>query len=406
MKVLMINQFFYPDVAAVAQLMGELAEDLIKEGVEVTVIRGRAKYIDRTNEQNSHKALFKKTRIYKTFSINLRGRNSFVHLLNYLSFHVSALFKAVLIRKQDYVFAFTTPPLIAIVGMILKAVKGTKFVYIAEDLYPEVAVELKFLKRNGFFAKFALALSNSLLRRADIVIALNEDMRRRIITKGVDEDKVIIIHNWADGEQIYPIPKSENWFLSRYDLKDRLVVQYSGHMGEGHDFSTILSAARNLKEHNDIVFLFVGDGPRRKEVETFKKAHNLDNVLLLPYQDKRDLRFSLNAADVALTSLKGELEGLIMPSKIYGIMASGRPVIHIGNPDGAIGRIIKAAQCGFSLGEGDVKSLEEIIIKLYNDEQLRKELGNNARHYFLKNFDRKIATARYYELLNLEGKCS
>jgi len=224
-------------------------------------------------------------------------------------------------------------------------------------------------------------------------------MKQEILAKGVKEDRIVIIPNWADGEQIYPTEKSANWFVEKHQLKGKFVVQYSGHMGEGHDFSTILQAAKRLKEYDGIVFLFIGNGPKRGEIAEFKEKHKLGNVLLLPYQDRTDLRFSLGAANVALISLKTKLESLMFPCKVYGIMASGRPFIYIGSDQGEMSRIAQTAGCGFTVPPDDVELLADTILRLYQDQSLRQELGSKAREYFLEHFERKLATARYYDLL-------
>ena len=155
-------------------------------------------------------------------------------------------------------------------------------------------------------------------------------MRQKILARGVKEDRMVIIPNWADGKQICPLERSGNKFVEKRYLADKFIVECSGHMGEGHDFSTILQAAKRLKEYRDLVFLYIGNGPKRGEIAEFKEKHKLGNVSLLPYQDRTDLRFSLGAADVTLISFKSNLESLMFPCKVYGIVASGRPFIYVG----------------------------------------------------------------------------
>jgi len=399
MKVLLVNQFFFPDVAAVAQLMVDLAEDLTEKGVQVSVLCGRANYSREQNDPHVSNLHFKQVKIYRLLSLNLKGRSGFVHLLNYLSFLLLAPLRAITLPKHDCAIVFTNPPLIAFVGWLLKLLHGTKFIYVVEDLYPDVAIGLGFLKRDSIPTKMASRVSSFLLRHADRVVALGNRMKQELLLKGVKEEKVVIIPNWADGSDIYPLEKSKNWFVEKHRLKGKFVVQYSGHMGEGHDFLTILRAAEKLREHTGIAFLFIGDGPRQTEIREFKEHHKLDNMLLLPYQDRADLRLSLGCADVALISLKTELEPLMLPCKVYGIMASGRPFIYIGSDQGEISRIAQTAGCGFTVPPGNAKMLAQTILKLRQDERLRRELGSRARDYFLEHFERKLATTRYHDLL-------
>lgn len=399
MKVLLVNQFFFPDVAAVAQLMADLAEDLTEKGIKVSVLCGRANYSREQNDPRVSNPYLKQVKVSRVPSLNLRGRSGVIHLLNYLSFLLLAPLRALILPRYDCAIVFTNPPLIAVVGWLLKLLRGTKFVYVVEDLYPDVAIELGFLKRDGIVTKIADKVSSFLLRYADRVVVLGGRMKQELLLKGVKEEGVVIIPNWADDDDIQPVEKSKNWFAEKHHLKGKFVVQYSGRMGEGHDFSTILHAAKRLREYTDIAFLFIGDGPKRGEIAKFKEQHNLDNVLILPYQDRATLRFSLGAADVALISLKSKLESLMLPCKVYGIMASGRPFIYIGSEQGEISRIAQAAGCGFTVPPGDATILADMVLKMYQDEQLRQELGRKAREYFLGHFERKLATSRYYDLL-------
>lgn len=399
MKVLLVNQFFFPDVAAVAQLMADLAEDLTEKGVRISVLCGRAKYSQEQNDTRASSRYLAQGKVYRVSALNLKGRSAAVHSLNYLSFLLLAPLRAITLPKHDCAIVFTNPPLIAFVGWLLKLLHGTKFIYVVEDLYPDVAIGLGFLKRDSIPTKMASRVSSFLLRHADRVVALGNRMKQELLLKGVKEEKVVIIPNWADGSDIYPLEKSKNWFVEEHRLKGKFVVQYSGHMGEGHDFLTILRAAEKLREHTGIAFLFIGDGPRQTEIREFKEHHKLDNVVLLPYQDRSTLKFSLGAADVALISLKSRLEPLMFPCKVYGIMASGRPFIYIGSEQGEISRIASLAECGFTVPSGEDELLADTILRLYQNEELQQELGNKAWEYFLEHFERKIATARYHDLL-------
>jgi len=399
MKVLLINQFFFPDVAAVAQLMTDLAEDLTEKGVEVGVLCGRTKYNRERNSNDSARTLSRAIKIYRVPALNLRGRSGAVHALNYLSFHLTALLRALFLPRYDASVVFTNPPLIPFVGWVLRRLKGTRFIQVVEDLYPDVAVELGFLDRHGIVARHAERISRFLFQRSDRVVALGDAMKRVLVGKKVDEESIATIPNWADGKEILPIARHENWFLDQHGLRGRFVVQYSGHMGEGHDFQTILEAAKLLKDHEEIVVLFIGDGPRREEIASFKSEQGLDNITILPYQERRNLRFSLSAADIALISLSPGLENLMFPCKLYGIMAAGGPFIYIGSDNGEIGQIGREAGCGFTVCSGDVDGLHSLILRLSKDHAEIEELGARARRHFLGHYDRHLATARYHEIL-------
>ena len=200
MKVLLVNQFFFPNVAAVAQLMADLAEDLTEKEVKVGVLCGRANYSREKNDPRAANPHLKQVEVHRAPSLNFGGRSGVVHLLNYLSFLVLAPLRAITLSRYDCTVVFTNPPLIAVVSWLLRLLHGTKFVCVVEDLYPDVAIELGFLKRDGVVTKIANKVSSFLLRNADRVVALGGRMKQELLAKGVKEDRIVIIPNWADGE--------------------------------------------------------------------------------------------------------------------------------------------------------------------------------------------------------------
>jgi colanic acid biosynthesis glycosyl transferase WcaI len=399
MRVLLVNQFFFPDVAAVAQLMTDLAEDLASRGVRVGVLCGRTQYSREGGAAAGSRSLPPSIRVYRVPALNLPGRSGMVHALNYAAFHLVALLRALFLPRYDVSIVFTNPPLIPVVGWVLKRLRGTKFIQVVEDVYPDVAVRLGFLGRSGPAARLTAWLSAFLLRSSDRAIALGEAMKRVLVAKGISPERVVEIPNWADGKEIFPVAREQNPFLDSHGLRGRFVVQYSGHMGEAHDFLTILETAESLRDHGEIVFLFVGGGPRKEEIALYKTEHALSNVEILPYQERAGLRFSLSAADVALISLNPDLEELMFPCKVYGIMAAGRPFLYVGSEKGEIGQIAGEAGCGFAVRTGDVEGLRDLVLRLWKDAAQRAELGSRARRYFLEHFDRPLATARYYDAL-------
>jgi glycosyltransferase involved in cell wall biosynthesis len=397
-KILLINQYFYPDYSATSQIMTDLAEDFVKKGAEVSIIASRGHYLGQ-EVKLKRKEIYKGMKIYRVLCTNFGKRTLLGRFVDYFSFYLSSIFKSLLIKKHDFVITLSTPPLISQIGALLKFIKGSKFIYWVQDIYPDTAVRLKLLKNENLFTKILYLLSKFTLKKANRIVALGDYMKEIIVSKGIKKDKISVIHNWSDGSTIYPISKKENWFLDKFDLRDRFIILYSGNMGMGHCFSTILEGVRELKGFDDIVFLFIGDGIRKKEIEEFKKRNTLANIKFLPYQRREDLNFSLNSGDIHLISLENGLEGHIVPSKIYGIMAAGKPVIYIGPKNSEIADIIFESDCGFVIEEGDVNGFRNAIVNLYDDESLRKDMGLKAREYFEDYFDRKLSTEKFFNLL-------
>ena len=231
------------------------------------------------------------------------------------------------------------------------------------------------------------------------MLRLENACRKRIESKGAHSDKVHVIPNWADGDQITLIKRDENQFIAEHQLQQKFIVFYSGNMGKVHDFDTILQSARDLSEHGDIAFVFVGDGPKKDLIERFVKDNPACNILLLPYRSRDELSVSLGAADVSLVCLSDGMQGLVVPSKVYGVMAAGRPVIFVGPSDSEAADTIRDADCGYVVPNGDVIGLTGAILRLRGDKNLASQMGNNSRSTFEKKFDRRIITRRYFDLI-------
>ena len=225
-------------------------------------------------------------------------------------------------------------------------------------------------------------------------------MAQRLRAEGVPLDRITVIENWADGEAIQPVPKEDNPLLLEWGLEGKFVVGYSGNMGHVHEFKTMIDAAERLKDELEIAFVFIGDGIARRWLETETAERGLMNLQFHPYQSIDRLRWSLSVPDIHFVSLRPTLEGLIVPSKFYGIAAAGRPVIHIGDPDGEIARILEREQCGWSFCIGEVDPLARCVLELSRRPAEAAEAGRRARRAFDREYARSHALKRWRALLD------
>jgi len=400
-KILVIEQHFYPEVAATGQLLLDL-------GYQVKVITGNPteiyqKKIDiprRENYQGIEIVRLKNTALNK---YNMAGR-----VINYLTFHLSIFFHIIFSQRPDLVLVLSNPPFISFHGLILKVFKKCKVIYNVQDLFPDLAVELGKLRNKPFI--FVLkTLSKHIIRKMDKVIVVGEYMERKVkeeVLKSVGRvaDHVVTIHNWADGEKIKVISMvgaEDNYLKREWSLEGKFVVLYSGNIGYLHEFDTIIKAAEDLRDsgYKDIVFVFIGEGIKKEYIRKKAEEKGLNNILFFPYQARDKLTYSLGIADVSLVTLEKGFEGMVVPSKIYGILASGRPMIGIVGRESEINEIIREGRCGKIVKIGDYQALVDGIINYYNDREKCREDGLSGRRYFEKNFDRKIATRKYIEVI-------
>jgi colanic acid biosynthesis glycosyl transferase WcaI len=395
MRIIILNQFFYPDHSATSQLMTDLAESLVEQGVCVTALAGRGRYNggERLAAYEEHKGV----KIERAWATSF-GKDSLLgRLADYLSFYLGACWKLLRLPKHDMIMALTTPPLISLVALLIGRLRGMRVLALVQDVYPDVAVALGALKSDSLMARVLDRLNRLALGRADRVIVLGECMRRLIAGKMAPQrhSRIDVIHNWADGAAIKPAPDGENPFLLEHQLGGKFVVLFSGNLGHVNEFQTVLEAALQLRERSDIVFLFIGEGARRQELAGFIEQHHLSNVRLLPYQPRELLHHSLAAGDVLLVTLAEGLAGLSVPSKTYAILAAGRPLLFVGDLQSDAARIVKENHCGAAVAAGESSLLARTLALWAADKTPLAEMGKRARALFEAQFSREIAVQAY-----------
>ena len=399
MSIIFINRFFYPDNSATSQLLSDLAFDLARDNFKVKIITSGNYY--RTRGSCLPKRDFiNGVSVFRVPTFGVDSNALISRIFQYLIFYIGAAFLLLrTIHRGDVVVFKTDPPLIsAFLGPIAK-IRGAYVVNWVQDIFPEVATRLGFNLIGGLLTNLLRWVRNKSLYSAEMNVILGSRMKDFLLAEGVPPECMSVIPNWVDGSDIYPIPPSDNRLRKDWGLSTQLVIGYSGNLGRAHDFETILNAARLLKNNPRITFLFIGGGAQMELLKKKVTEQELINFQFHSYQSRQDLRESLNAADIHLVALNPLLEGLIVPSKIYGILAAGRPTIFIGDPDGEISRIIKLGSCGYSVSIGNSQLLAKIIEALEGDRRCSNNLGLNGRKFFESNYDRKASYALWKNIL-------
>lgn len=393
MKVTFFNRSYWPDTGATGQLLTELAEDLVAHhGAEVTVVTG---YPLSANGPLPPRQVRHGVTIIRARGTTLAPRRFAGRAANYLSYFASAMLHAFRLPPQDVMVALTDPPIAGLIA--LAARRRAPFVFFCQDIFPEVASTLEDFRStsiNGVLDR----VNRTLVARAARIIALGDTMARRLIDgKGADPARVTVIHNWADTAAIEPSAK-DNTFSRAHGLEARFVVLHAGNIGQSQNLEVVIDAAARLRERPDIVFLFIGDGTRRAALEAMAAARGLDNVRFLPFQPRSELRWTYATADVCLVSLKPGLAGYIVPSKLYPILAAGRPFIAAVESDSEVAAIARSCACGVLARPGDPADLAAQIEALAGDEAHRRAMGQRARAASAA-FARTTQVARHAEVL-------
>jgi glycosyltransferase involved in cell wall biosynthesis len=313
---------------------------------------------------------------------------------------MGSMMKTLLGSAADVNFFLTQPPLFNVWGWVLKKIRRQPYICLVMDIYPDVAVMAGLIPKYGFVNRLLTRLSRFALEQADAVVVIGRLMAKRVKDRGVDEDKIHLIPNWANPDIVYPIAPSDNQLRRELGLSDKFVVQYSGNMGVSHDFDDLLEVIRRCQDETALRFVFIGGGVRRKEVETFSAKHNLRNVTLLPFQPLERLAESLSLGDVHFVSLREGFGGLVVPSKVYGTLAAGRPVIFQGNVKTEVARMIMEEDLGVVISPGNTSQLERAIRTYVHAPGLASQQGGNAYRLTQGKYAMKTDLEKYYQIVS------
>ena len=390
MRIYLVNRYFWPDESATALLLTDLAEDLRAMGHEVCVFTSRQLY-NRPQAQLPAYQIWRGIQVHRLNASRFGRRHFWGRLLDIITFHLALRYANDITAPPDAWFVMTDPPLLVTTVLKLRSHLGGRVIHHVDDVYPDLAMALGSLPSQGLVPSLLNRWAKEGLRDCDQVLALGACMARVLKQKGVAGDRLAITPPWADGSKLYPLEHAENGFRQAMGIPgDHLAVMYSGNMGLGHRFETILSAARSLAPVDTVHFVFIGDGAKKTQIDAFRRLHNLNNIIMLPYQPREKLRETLSAGDVHLISLDAKVQGLIVPSKLAGILAVGRPTVFLGSEQNSVAAAILRGQCGYVIPEGDVSQLEETITGFMKHPEQRLRLGAAARKLFQKEYDRAV----------------
>lgn len=311
------------------------------------------------------------------------GRNRLPgRIADYASFHVLALAKVLALPRMDVCVALTTPPFICLVGVMLSRLRGTRLVLWCMDLYPEVAVAYGVLRRGSLLERVFAGISRLVYASAERIVSLGEFMTARLIAAGASAHRTVTVHNWVPGECVRCLPPGRSHARERYCKGSQVMLMYSGNLGVGHDLETAIQAMHRLRDDPDLRLHFVGAGKRLSALRALAVQLRLDSVEFHPPFALEQLSDNLAAADVHLVSQRPLTQGLIVPSKVYGILAAGRPFLFVGPDNCEAATIARQSGAGVVVPPGDADSLSDAIRRLADNAALRREMGDNARRYY------------------------
>ncbi len=397
-RVLFVNRSYWPDVEATGQLLTQLCEDLAGE-FDVSVLAGQPNQnIRQEGFRSVGSEQHRGVTIHRVQHTRFPKRSFAGRLINLVSFFAAAWRHGRRIERPDVLVVESDPFLLPLLGRSWRRRHRCRFVVYLQDVYPDVAVALGKV-REGWFTGWLRRRLIQAYCEADRVIVLSEDMKRRLANHGVPEERMVILPNWADAEAVIPL-KEDNAFRQRHGWQDRFVVMYSGNMGLCQNLQSVLELADRVRDREDVVFVLIGDGAARQDLQQEAKQRKLTNVHFLPYQPRETLSESLSAGDLHLVPLDARATGCIMPSKLYGVMASGSAVLAIAEEDSDLHRLVSEEQIGVAAPQDDLTALEQSVLWCADHRDELMVMGKRARQLAEQVYDRPLAVRRFAKLLH------
>ena len=376
-KLLIYAHYFYPDVASTGQILTELCEGMT-DTFDITVICVVPSYSGTIDEKYKTKRIYKEEhngiKIIRVRVPEFQTSNKISRIKNLLAYFFNSLLATLKIEKQDYIYTISQPPILGgVLGVLGKWLKGGKLIYNIQDFNPEQTMAVGYSK-NKLLLNTVMAVDKFSCKKADKVIVVGRDMqetlRNRFNNKKVPKN--VFINNWINEKEIYPLEQNHPRiveFKEKYNLKDKFIIMYSGNIGLYYDLENIIKVIGEFKDREDVVFAFVGDGTVKDKVEAYVNENNLSNVKFIPYQDKADLIYSLNAADIHwVVNAKG-IKGVSVPSKLYGVMAAGKPVLGVLDEGSEARLIVEDCNCGVCIEPGNYKEISNNIEYILNNKE-------------------------------------
>lgn len=412
-KILIYAHYYAPDTASTGQLLKDQAEGMLEQ-FDVTVICVVPSYSGVVEEKYKKKKYYYEemngVKIVRVRVPEFKKSNKFSRIKNILSYFFGALGATQKTGHQDYIFTISQPPILGgLLGVCGKWIKRAKLIYCIQDFNPEQIMAVKY-SANKLILKAMMALDIFSCRQSDLVVTVGRDLVETL-NKRFDGKKVpkhVMINNWIDEKEVYPLPTDDEGvvaFKQKYDLEDKFIIMYSGNIGLYYDLENIMRVIELFKpgtcssDGREVCFAFVGDGSILDKLKLYKKEKDMDNVVFIPYQSKENLIYSLNAADVHWCVNAKGIKGVSCPSKAYGIMAVGKPMIAVLEFDTEIRDIIEKSGCGLCCDPGNYDMIETVIKQFFDifDATQLRIIGEKGRKYLEDNLIKELSIKKYID---------
>lgn len=374
-----ISELYYPEETSTGYLLTKIAEGLARY-YSVRVLCGQPTYSARglrSPSQETHNQVH----IRRCPSTTLNKDVLLFRLINLVTLSLSIFFTALIhLKRHEYVLVVTNPPLLPFIVTLACKLRGTQCLLLIHDVYPEVLTATGMAKQESWLVGIIGWLTQWLYRGMARIIVLGRDMQALALRKLNNRHaRIKIISNWADLNLIGPTSKQSNILLNQLQLADKFVIQYAGNMGRTHGLESLLASAAQLATHPQIHFLFIGSGAKKQWVDQTVTSQNLKNVTVLGNRPRSEQQDFLNACDVSIISFVSGMSGVSVPSRMYNVMAAGKPILAVADGNSELALVVQEEQIGYVIPPDNTKLLVDTILKMYAHRDCLQEMGMRAR---------------------------
>ncbi|NBX75950.1 MAG: glycosyltransferase WbuB [Proteobacteria bacterium] len=403
MKILLLNQTFYPDNLATSQQVADLAVFLTQRGHQVSVVTGQRAYEERQIKFSPYEK-WQGIEIYRVASTGFGKKRLRYRIVDSATFFISLVWKLMFFPEQDLVISFTSPPLIGALGALFTWLKGGRSVQWLMDINPDAAFQVGYLNRKSLLGRVLNFIFEATLKNASEVIVLDRWMKHRVIEHGAPKERVIIVPPWSVfKENELDVEKAIEEFKREHHLENKFIVLYSGNHSVVHPLDTLLEAAKALRNQQEVVFLFIGAGLRTKDVAEFKEKNQLSNIIQLPLQPREKVKASFGSADLHCVVMGPGMSGLVHTSKIYSVLASGKPFVFVGPNQSHVSDLVRVNSLGAVVESGQAGLLAATILETQKLSLEAKEHIRNVSHSIVRNYAPAINLSCFYQNVIQEG---
>lgn len=410
MKILMLPPYCYPEQVSSSHLTNDLYEAFADAGINVEIFapipcRGIDKET-REKYKGIKEEKYKSTVEIHRFPLYAEGKNSILRAIRYILCNLIQIRKGAKAEDISLIYSASTPPTQGLmIGIVKKKLSkryghNVPFVYNLQDVFPDSLVNAKMTRKGSIIWKIGRKIEDYTYRNADKIITISEDFKSNIKAKGVPEDKIVVVPNWVNTDNVYPVDRKDNILFERYGLDRSLFyICYSGNIGLSQNIDMLLDVAKEI-DLPDLRFVLIGDGAAKESVQQRIKNEKIDNVIMLPFQDYSEIACVFSLGDVGLIISKPGVGGSSVPSKTYSIMAAGRPILASFDYNSNLAKFIKSSDSGIICEAGNEKSFIDAINELYGNRELCKKMGQDGKMFLMEHFDKSDKVKEYITVLN------